>query len=221
MFSALPISLANLTAFFEQILPGVKVALELFSLTLIFSIPLGVIIAMGRLSSLKIIAQVSRIYIYIVRATPLMLQLIFVYFGLGSLGLNIDRFLVAVITFVLNYAAYFAEIFRSGIQSIERSQFESAEVLGLSYWQTMRYIILPQTIKRILPPIGNEVISLIKDTSLAQVIGVVEIFTVVKITATRDFVIYPFLIAAVFYLLMTYIFTRIFMSLEKYYNYYE
>ncbi|HBC71667.1 MAG TPA: amino acid ABC transporter permease [Coxiellaceae bacterium] len=221
MISSLQNICLNLTGLFWQILPGIKVVFELFILTMVFSIPLGIILAIGRLSNCKILSKSIQIYIWVMRGTPLMLQLIFVYFGMGNLGINIERFPAAVITFVLNYAAYYAEIFRSGIQSIERSQFEGAEVLGLNYWQTMRHIILPQTLKRVLPPIGNEVVTLIKDTSLAQVIGIVEVFTIVKITAAREFVIYPFLIAATFYLIMTYIFTKVFDALEKHYAYYE
>ena len=207
--------------FLEQLLPGALAALELFIVTLIFSIPFGILLAMGRLCKFKSIAKTIQIYIWVIRGTPLMLQLLFVYFGLGSSGLNIDRFYAALITFVFNYAAYFAEIFRAGIQSIDRSQYESAAILGLNYWQTMYRIVLPQTIKRILPPIANEVITLIKDTSLAQVIGVLELFSMVKIAAARDFAIYPFFVAAIFYLVMTYIITSIFEYLERRYSYYQ
>lgn len=205
----------------SQMLPGIIMAGKLFVLSLIFSIPLGVLLAMGRLSDLKAISGTVKFYIWIVRGTPLMLQLIFVYFGLDNFGVGLDRFSAAVITFVLNYAAYFAEIFRAGIQSIDRSQYEGAQVLGLNYWQMMLRIILPQTIKRVLPPVASEVINLVKDTSLAQVIGVIEIFTLVRITAARDFVVYPFVMAAFFYLSMTYLITKIFNRVEKSYSYYE
>jgi polar amino acid transport system permease protein len=208
-----------MTDLLTQMLPGIITALEIFALTLVFSIPLGIIFALGRLTKIKIIAQAVQFYIWVVRGTPLMLQLIFVYFGLGN-EFSINRFVAVIITFVLNYAAYFAEIFRGGIQSIDRSQFESGEVLGLNYWQTFYWIILPQTIKRVLPPISNEVIALVKDTSLAQVIGIIEVFTIVRITAARDFVVYPFLVAAIFYLLMTYFITKAFELLEKRYAYY-
>lgn len=215
MWTNLPAIYSNLLSNGEQFLPGIITALTLFSLTLVFAVSLGVIIALARLSSHAWIAKAIQIYIWITRGTPLMLQLIFIYFGAGALGIPIDRFLAAVITFTLNYTAYYAEIFRSGIQSIEISQFEAAQVLGSHYYQTIWRIILPQAIKRVVPPISNEVINLIKDTSLAQVIGVMEIFSIVKITAARDFVIYPFLIATVFYLIMTYIFTRFFDYLEE------
>jgi len=205
----------------KQLLPGIVVALKLFILTMAFSLPLGIVLAVGRLANNKFITKTIQLYIWLMRGTPLMLQLIFVYFGIGNLGWNMDRFTAAVITFILNYSAYYAEIFRSGIQAIDRSQFEDAQNLGLNYWQTLWYIILPQTTKIVLPSIGNEVITLIKDTSLAQVIGISEIFTLIKIAATRDFVIYPFLIAATFYLCMTHIFTKFFNFLEKRYAYYK
>lgn len=210
-----------MTEVISQILAGITTTLEIFALTLFFSLPLGVVVALGRLSKYKIVSGLTQFYIWSMRGTPLMLQLIFVYFGLGSLGLNIPRFFAVVLTFVVNYAAYFAEIFRGGIQTIDRVQFESSETLGLSYWQTMKKVILPQAIKRVLPPVSNEVIALIKDTSLAQIIGIIEIFSWVKITAARDFVLYPFLIAAIFYLLMTYLITNLFNRLESYYTYYQ
>lgn len=214
MWTNLPAIYSSLLNSGEQFLPGIITALTLFSLTLVFAIPLGIITALARLSGHTWMAKTIQIYIWIARGTPLMLQLIFIYFGAGALGIPIDRFLAAVVTFTLNYAAYYAEIFRSGIQSIEISQFEAAQVLGSRYYQTIWQIILPQATKRVVPSISNEVINLIKDTSLAQVIGVMEIFSMVKITAARDFVIYPFLIATIFYLIMTYIFTRFFNYLE-------
>lgn len=204
-----------------QLLPGALLALKLFIFTIIFSIPLGIMLAIGRLAKFEPLAKTVQFYIWIIRGTPLMLQLIFAYFGIASFGLGLDRFYAALITFVLNYSAYFAEIFRGGIQAIDRSQYEGAEVLGLRKWQIMYRIILPQTIKIVLPALSNEFISLIKDTSLAQVIGIVEIFTLVKITASRDFVIYPFIVAAAFYLIMTLLITKIFEIMEKYYTYYE
>ncbi|MDR1057599.1 MAG: amino acid ABC transporter permease [Coxiellaceae bacterium] len=210
-----------LTTFFVQLMPGLKVTLGLFILTLLFSIPLGIILAIGRVSSFRMLAPVISFYIWVMRGTPLMLQLIFFYFGAMHLGLNCGRFFASVVVFVLNYAAYFAEIFRAGIQAIDKSQYEGADVLGLNFWQTIYFIVLPQAIKKILPPLSNEVINLIKDTTLAQSIGVVEMFATLKVTVIRDFVIYPFIVAAGFYLVFTQLITKLFARLEKYYAYYE
>lgn len=207
--------------FISQLMPGLVVTLKIFFFTLLGSIPLGVVLALGKISRFKIISCVVGFYIWIMRGTPLLLQLIFFYFGMISLGFGMDRLTASTIVFVLNYSAYFAEIFRSGIQSIDRSQYESANILGLNYYQTMRFIILPQAVKRILPPFANEVITLVKDTTLAQVIGVVDIFAAVKIAVIRDFVIYPFVAAAVFYLVFIQIITRFFAKLERYYEYYR
>jgi len=207
--------------FFLQLIPGILVTLELFILTLLFSIPLGMILAISRVGHFKIIAQIVGFYVWIMRGIPLMLQLIFFYFGAIHLGLTCDRFLAAAVVFVLNYAAYFAEIFRAGIQAIDRSQYEGADVLGLNFWQIIRYIILPQGIKKVLPPLSNEVINLIKDTTLAQAIGVIEMFTTIKIIVARDFIVYPFVAAAIFYLIFTQLITKLFVKMEKYYAYYE
>lgn len=207
--------------FFLQLIPGVVTTVELFVLTLVIAIPLGVVFALGRISRFKIIARITGFYIWVMRGTPLMLQLIFFYFGAINLGLNVNRFIVTLVVFALNYGAYFAEIFRAGIQAVDKSQYEGADVLGLSSWQTMRYIILPQAIKKVLPPLANEVITLVKDTTLAQVVGVVELFATVKITVVREFVIYPFVVAAIFYLIFTQLITKLFIRLEKYYAYYE
>ena len=148
------------------ILKGFKVTYGLFFSTLIFSLPLGLLVALARISRYRILQVVTGTYIWLLRGTPLLLQVFFVYFGLPALGLTLNNMTAAILAFALNYAAYFAEIFRSGIQSINKGQYESADVLGLTYAQTMRRIIIPQMVKRVLPPVSNEVITLVKDTAL-------------------------------------------------------
>ncbi len=177
-------------------------ALSIFVLTLIFSMPLGMIVAFGRMSKNKIIRNITKFYISVLRGTPLMLQLLVVFYGPFYLfGAKIDgfRFPAVIIGFSLNYAAYFAEIYRSGIESIPVGQYEAANVLGYSKRQTFGLIILPQMIKRILPAITNEIITLVKDTSLAFAIAYQEIFTIGKQIAASQTTILPFFIAGVFY----------------------
>ncbi|NLN87310.1 MAG: amino acid ABC transporter permease, partial [Syntrophomonadaceae bacterium] len=163
----------------------------------------------------------TQFYIWVFRGTPLLLQLLFIYFGLPLIGINIDRFPAALLAFILNYTAYLAEVYRSGIQSIDRGQFEAADVLGLSRWQTFYRIIMPQMIKRVLPPISNEVINLIKDTSLVYAIGISELLRVAKIAAVRDALFVPFIMAAIFYLVMTAVIQQTFKWLEDHYAYYR
>lgn len=202
-------------------LEGTVITLKLFFLTLIMVLPLGVFMALARLSKIKPLNGLTQFYIWVFRGTPLLLQLLFIYFGLGTIGIMIDRFSAAVLAFVLNYTAYLAEVYRSGIQSIDQGQFEAADVLGLNRWQTMTRIILPQMIKRVLPPIGNEVINLIKDTSLIYAIGISELLRVAKIAAVRDAIFVPFIVAAVFYLVMTAVIQQTFKWLENRYAYYR
>lgn len=195
---------------------GLGVTLGLFCFTLLFSIPLGLIISLGAISRFKPLNLLVRFYIWILRGTPLLLQLLFVYFGLPLLfKLNIDNFSAAIIAFVLNYAAYFAEIFRAGIQSIDKGQFEAATALGLSGSQTMWRVIIPQTISRILPPVGNEAITLVKDTSLVSIIALSDIMHQTRIIVMREANVSAFVVAAIFYLIMTFILTKLFDTLEK------
>ncbi|MEG0580127.1 MAG: amino acid ABC transporter permease, partial [Niameybacter sp.] len=154
-----------------QVIEGLGVTLQLFGLTLLFSIPLGIVIALGRVSRFKILNKITSCYILILRGTPLLLQIVFVFFGLPLIGITFDRLPAALVAFSLNYAAYFAEIFRSGIASIDKGQYEGAEVLGLSSMETFFRIIFPQAIKRVLPPVGNEVVTLVKDTALVYILG--------------------------------------------------
>lgn len=162
-------------------------------------------------------------YTSVVRGTPLLLQIFFVYYGLPILipGLRFERFTAASLTFILNYAAYFTEIFRGGIQSIEKGQYEAAKVLGMNYRQTMTRIILPQTIKRVLPPISNEAITLVKDTALIVVLGIGDVLRNSKEIVARDFTIIPFIIAAGIYLILNYMMVLLFKKLEKRYAVYE
>lgn len=203
-------------------LEGTVTSLEIFFLTLLFSLPLGLILCLGRMSKIKLIQLPVKLYLLIMRGTPLMLQLVFIFYGLKPLfGIQVDRFPAAIIAFSLNYAAYFAEIFRSGMESIPKGQYEASKVLGLSKPQTYFTIVLPQVIKRILPAMGNEFITLVKDTSLAKVISVVELMKI-----TTDFVnsavsVVPFVVAALFYLIMNGVVSAGFSFAEKKLDYYR
>ncbi|MDC7239599.1 MAG: amino acid ABC transporter permease [Spirochaetales bacterium] len=207
----------------QYILEGGAVTLKLFFITLAFSLPLGFVCAMAKTSRIRAVRIVMELYTSIVRGTPLLLQIFFVYYGLPILlpGLRLERFSTAALTFVLNYGAYFTEIFRGGIQSIDRGQYEASRVLGMSYVQTMTRIVLPQTIKRVLPPVANEAITLVKDTALVVVLGIGDILRNSKEIVSRDFTIVPFVIAAGVYLLMNYGVVLFFKKLEQRYSVYE
>jgi len=200
---------------------GLVSTLKIFIVTLVLSIPLGIVIALGRLSKVKIISVITEGYIWLMRGTPLLLQIVFVFFGLPLIGISFDRFPAAIIAFVLNYAAYYGEIFRAGIQSIDKGQYEASEVLGISNYQTFFRIIFPQMIKRVLPPVANEVITLVKDTALVYVVGLDELLKVAKTASNRDASLVPLVVVAVFYLLLTAVLTKVFQVLEKKYSYYQ
>jgi polar amino acid transport system permease protein len=201
---------------------GTQVSFQIFFLTLFFSLPLGLLIVLGRMSKIKIISTLVKFFMLIIRGTPLILQLIFVYFAPYYLFENSwNRFTAAIIAFSVNYAAYFAEIYRGGIESIPAGQYEAAKVLGFTKIQTFIRIILPQVFKRILPASGNEVITLVKDTALAQVIGVAELFRVAQNAANRDFSTMPIFIAGIFYFVMNWAVSAIFVRLEKKLDYYR
>jgi polar amino acid transport system permease protein len=178
---------------------------------------------MGKTSGNPLLKAPLGLYTSVVRGTPLLLQLFFVYYGLPLLlpALRFERFTAAVFTFIINYAAYFVEIFRAGIQSIDRGQYEAAKVLGMTYRQTMLRIVLPQTIKRVLPPVANEAITLVKDTALVVVLGIGEILRNSKEIVSRDFTVSPFVIAAVIYLILNYGLVWFFNRLERRYSVYE
>ncbi len=204
---------------------GMLKSFEIFALTLVFSLPLGLFVALGRMSKYKIIQWIMRLYISIMRGTPLMLQLLVVYFGpFYIFGIPISpayREVAVILGFSLNYAAYFAEIYRSGIESIPVGQYEAAEVLGYSRAQTFLKIILPQVIKRILPPVTNEIIVLIKDTSLAFAISVSEMFTVAKAIAAAEKAMGALLAAGVFYYIFNFIVAMVMEKVEQKLSYYR
>jgi len=201
---------------------GMIVSVQLFLLTLLFAIPLGMVVAFGRRSKSYIIRGMTGIYISIMRGTPLMLQLVAVFYGPYYIyGGKIDRFAAAIIAFTLNYAAYFAEIYRGGIESIPKGQYEAGEVLGFTRPQVFFKIILPQVVKRILPAISNEVITLVKDTALATVIGVSEMFRVTNNEMSRIASIRPLFVAGGFYYIMNLIVAQLFKFTEKKLNYYR
>jgi polar amino acid transport system permease protein len=203
-----------------QMLLGTVDTLRLFFITIVLAIPLGILLAFCRVSSFKILRNAVAAYVYVLRGTPLMLQLLFVYFGLPFIpviGIRLDDFPAAVLAFVLNYGAYFCEIFRAGLQAIPKGQFEAAKTLGMNYMQTMKRIILPQVFKIILPPVSNETITLVKDTSLIYVLAMNDLLRTTRNLVQRDFNIMPFVVAAVFYLVMTLILTYGFNKLEKHF----
>jgi polar amino acid transport system permease protein len=213
--------LANIIDITTYILKGSLFTIELYFATIIFCIPLGVIGALIKVSNIKILGKIVDIYTWFFRGTPLLLQLFFTYFGLPIIGIKLSPFTAATLTFSLNYGAYFTEIFRAGIQSIDRGQYEAAKVLGMNYKQTMTRIILPQAFKRIIPPTCNEGITLVKDTALVAAIGLQDLLRAAREIVTRDFTITPFFIAAIIYLLFTSLIVLAFKKLEKKYSVYE
>jgi polar amino acid transport system permease protein len=211
----------SIISLIPSMLDGLTVTLEVFLITLALSIPLGIVIALGRLSNIKAIKSIMQTYILIMRGTPLLLQLIFIFFGLPLIGIVFDRFTTVIIAFALNYAAYFGEIFRAGIQSIDKGQYEAAEVLGLSKGQTFKRIILPQMTKKVLPPVANEVITLVKDSALVYVVGLDDMLRVAKIASNTSASLLPLVLVCIIYLLLTAILSNIFKRLENRYSYYK
>lgn len=218
-------ALVELSVMLSILSKGMLLSVEIFVLTLLFSIPLGFVVTFGRMSKNFIIRNLVKIYISIMRGTPLMLQLMVVYFGPNLIfGIKISneyRFTAVIIGFVINYAAYFAEIYRSGIESIPVGQYEAAKVIGYNKFQTFMKIILPQVIKRILPAVTNEVITLIKDTSLAYVISIPEMFSQAKALASSQNTLVPYAIAGVFYYIFNYIVAYIMEWIENKFSYYK
>ncbi|MBU5590371.1 amino acid ABC transporter permease [Clostridium sp. MSJ-4] len=199
---------------------GLINTLSIFTITLILSIPLGVFLSLMQTSKLKVLDKICKFYILIMRGTPLLLQLTFIFFGLPLVGITFNRYTAAIIAFVLNYGAYFGEIFRGGIESIDKGQFEAAYVLGLSFRRRFKRIILPQVIKVVLPSVANEVITLVKDTSLVYVVGIDELLRIGKIASNREASLVPLIVVGIFYLIFTLLLTKIFYILEKRYSYY-
>ena len=204
-----------------QLLQGFGTTLKIFILTLIMSIPLGLIIALGRISKLGFIRWITGAYVLIMRGTPLMLQIIFIFFGLPLLDIAISRFPAAILAFTLNYGAYFGEIFRAGIDSIDEGQYEAGQVLGMSNTDIFFRIVLPQAFKRVLPPITNEIVTLIKDTALVYVIGLSDLLKVGKVAANRDSSLMPLLVIGIVYLILIGVLSKIMEKIEKRYEYYN
>ena len=213
-----------ITTILPPLLQGCAVTIQVFLITLVLAVPLGLGLALLRISRFGILSGLVNGYIWLMRGTPLMLQMLFIYFALPFIpfiGIRLPDFPSAILAFVLNYAAYFAEIFRAGIQSIDRGQYEGAKVLGMTYPQTMRRIVLPQVLKRILPPMSNETITLVKDTSLIYVLAMNDLLRAARGIVQRDFTTSPFVVAAAFYLIMTLVLTYGFQRLEKKYAVYD
>ena len=215
---------------FQQLGGGMLKSISIFCWTLLFSLPLGLLIAFGRMSKVKIFGRfrivrgITKLYIDIMRGTPLMLQLMVVFYGPFFLfGTNINgfRYPAIIIAFSINYAAYFAEIYRSGIESMPKGQYEAAEVLGYTKAQTFVHIILPQVIKRVLPAITNEMVTLVKDTSLAFSLAYMEMFTIAKQIVAKETTFVPFAVAAVFYFIFNWLVSAGMIRLEEKLNYYR
>ena len=208
-----------------QLGKGMIVSIEIFMLTLLFSLPLGLMVSFGRMSKNVIIRWITKVYISVMRGTPLMLQLLVVYFGpyyvFGIRISNSYRFVAVIIAFSINYAAYFAEIYRSGIESMPIGQYEAAKALGYGKVQTFLKIILPQVFKRILPAITNEIITLVKDTSLAFAIAQAEMFTIAKQVAAAQTTILPLMLAGVIYYILNLVVATIMERMEKAFSYYR
>lgn len=200
---------------------GLGIVLSFFIITLALSIPFGFLIAILRRSKIKPIQYMSKCYILVMRGTPLLLQLIVIFYGLPLLGITFDRFTSGIIAFFLNYAAYFAEIFRGGIDSIDKGQREAALVLGFDKITMYKRIILPQVIKRILAPMSNEVITLIKDTSLVYILGLNDILRLAQIQSIREVSLFPLIEVGIIYLILVSIITQGFKILENKYSYYR
>lgn len=215
----------NITVMMQQLIGGMGASLLIFVLTLLFSMPLGLLVAFGRMSKFKPLQLVIKFFIAILRGTPLMLQLLVVFFGpYYVFGWSLPRsyrFVAVIIGFAINYAAYFAEIYRSGIESIPKGQYEAAAVLGYNKNQTFFKIIFPQMVKRVLPPVTNEVITLVKDTSLAFVLTYEEMFTVAKQIAAAQTTIMPLFVAGVFYFIFNAVVAFVMETIEKKLSYYR
>lgn len=224
----------------QSLLEGFGTTLEIFALTLLGAIPLGLLICFGSMSKFPPLKWLMKTFVWVIRGTPLMLQLIVIYYGPGLVGewakdvadpnffvqwlatwSIFDRFVAVMIAFIINYACYFSEIYRGGIESIPKGQYEACQVLGMTKTQTFFRVVLMQVIKRIVPPMGNEIITLVKDTSLARIIAVYEIIWSAQAFAKSDGLIWPLFYTGAFYLLFNGILTVVFGKIEKKLNYYH
>ncbi|WP_312092625.1 amino acid ABC transporter permease [Niallia sp.] len=208
----------------KPMLEGAQATVLLFIIAIIVSIPLGFLLTLAIRSSIKPIAWLANCYVYIMRGTPLLLQLLFICFGLPMIPgvgeyLVLDRFVAASLGFILNYAAYFAEIFRGGLLAIDKGQYEASQVLGLSKWQTTTRVVLPQMFRIALPAVANESVTLVKDTALLYAVAVPELLHFAQTAVNRDFTIVPFFLAGVIYLIMTLLLTLLFKWLERKFNF--
>ena len=217
-------SLDYFNSIIKPMLEGAQTTILLFIIAIIVSLPLGFALTLMVRSKLKPIAWLAHSYIYLMRGTPLLLQLLFICFGLPMIPvigeyLVMDRFVAACLGFILNYAAYFAEIFRGGLLSIDKGQYEAAQVLGFNKWKTMTKIILPQMFRVALPAVANESVTLVKDTALLYAVAVPELLHFAQTAVNRDFTIVPFFFAGLIYLLITLILTLFFKWLERRYKF--
>ncbi|WP_262316753.1 amino acid ABC transporter permease [Lacticaseibacillus parakribbianus] len=225
--------MAYMISILPALLAGTKMTLGVFALTLIGSIPLGMVLSVGLIHrdqpgefwlkkwAFKVLKAIIEAYVWLFRGTPLLLQLIFVFYGLPLIGVVFDRFNAAIFAFVLNYAAYFAEIYRGGFGAVATGQFEAATVLNLTRWQTLRYVVIPQVLKIVLPSMGNEVINLVKDSSLVYVIGLGDLLRAGNIATARDVTLLPLVLVGVIYLLMTLVLTFLQRRIEKSFAYFK
>ena len=216
-------SIDYLTSILKPMLEGAQITVLLFLIAIVVSIPLGFLLTLLVRSKFKPVAWLAEAYIYLMRGTPLLLQLLFICFGLPMLPvigeyMVLDRFVAACLGFILNYAAYYAEIFRGGLLAVEKGQYEAAQVLGLNKWQTMRKIILPQMFRVALPAVSNESVTLVKDTALLYAVAVPELLHFAQTAVNRDFTIMPFFLAGIIYLMITLVLTMFFKWLEKRYK---
>lgn len=224
---------------FKELFQGFGVTLNIFFWTLLFAIPLGLLICFFTMSKFKPLSYFSKFFVWVIRGTPLMLQVIFIFYGFDLMGIRLTNFfrvnivkgfdnseqvlrtIFVIIAFVINYAVYFSEIYRGGIQSISRGQYEAAHMLGLTKTQTFKTVVAPQVIKRIVPPMSNEILTLVKDTSLARVIAVVEIIRAAESIMANTGKVWPLLSVAIFYLIFNGILTLLLGRLEKRLGYYR
>ncbi|MEH7501207.1 amino acid ABC transporter permease [Neobacillus drentensis] len=213
-------SLDYLISILKPMLEGAQMTVLLFVIAIVVSIPLGFILTLAVGSRFKPLSLLAQGYIYVMRGTPLLLQLLFICFGLPMIPvigeyLVLDRFVAACLGFILNYAAYFAEIFRGGLLAIDKGQYEASQVLGLNKWQTLTRVILPQMFRIALPAVANESVTLVKDTALLYAVAVPELLHFAQTAVNRDFTIVPFFVAGIIYLIMTLLLTMVFKWLEK------
>ena len=207
---------------FPPLLAGAAITVEITAMSVTFGLLIGCMIGIARLCSIKPLRYFANVYVDFIRGTPLLVQIFLVYFALPNIiGSRVDPFVAAISACSINSGAYVAEIFRAGIQSIDKGQYEGAKVLGMTYVQTMRRIILPQVVKRVLPPVANETINLLKDTSLVYILAMNDILRITRSIVQRDFDTTAFVVAAVFYLFFTFILTKVFTYLEKRYAVYD